>query len=102
MKRLLSIDGGGIRGVFSLKILAEMEQLLRQKTGNTNLLLCDHFHSIGGTGTGAIIAACLSWGMPVSRILELYLSFGSQMFLKRELSERHKTKFHERGLTEML
>ena len=80
MKRLLALDGGGIRGVFSLEILARIEQLLREKTGNANLVLADHFHYLGGTSTGAIIATCLSWGMSVAEVRDLYCNRAIEMF----------------------
>ena len=102
MKRLLSIDGGGIRGVFSLQILVEMERQLQEDREDPSYLLSDHFHYIGGTSTGAIVAACLSWGIPASEILDLYLELGSEMFRKRPVWQWHRAKFHPEGLTEML
>ena len=55
-KRILSLDGGGIRGALTLGYLKKLETLLREKEGNKNLLLCDYFDLIGGTSTGSIIA----------------------------------------------
>ncbi len=80
MKRILSLDGGGIRGVFSLELLLRMQQLLRQQYGSPELVLADHFDLFAGTSTGAIIATCLCWGMAVEEILELYVKFGNTMF----------------------
>src|SRR6266567_1337799 len=60
-RKLLALDGGGIRGVLSLEILAEIERTIAAKTGVTRL--GDYFDYIGGTSTGAIIAAGLSIGM---------------------------------------
>lgn len=59
--RMLALDGGGIRGLITLGILSEMEELIRQKTGQK---LCEYFDYIAGTSTGAIIAAGLSLGRP--------------------------------------
>jgi uncharacterized protein len=80
MKRILALDGGGIRGVFSLEVLLRIEGLLRDHFQNPKLVLADHFGFIAGTSTGAIIAAGLSWGMPVEEILDLYLRHGTTMF----------------------
>ncbi|MGA7157348.1 MAG: patatin-like phospholipase family protein [Acidobacteriaceae bacterium] len=80
MKRILALDGGGIRGVFSLEILLQMQTLLRQHYNNPKLVLADHFDLFAGTSTGAIIATCLCWGMTVEEILELYVKFGTTMF----------------------
>lgn len=80
MKRILSLDGGGIRGVFSLEILLRIEELLREHFGNPKLVLADHFDFFAGTSTGAIIATSLSWGMSVEDILQLYIKHGTTMF----------------------
>jgi hypothetical protein len=80
MKRILSLDGGGIRGVFSLEVLLAMQTLLREHYGKPDLVLADHFDFFSGTSTGAIIATCLCWGMSVERILDLYVDYGRTMF----------------------
>jgi uncharacterized protein len=80
MKRILSLDGGGIRGVFSLEILLRVEELLRIHFNNPKLVLADHFDFFAGTSTGAIIATSLSWGMQVEDILDLYIKHGTTMF----------------------
>lgn len=80
MKRILAIDGGGIRGIFSLQILRRLEWLLRQRAGSPTLVLGDVFDCFAGTSTGAIIATCLCWGMTVDSIEELYLSKSRALF----------------------
>jgi hypothetical protein len=85
MKRILSLDGGGIRGLFTLEVLARMEQILRAKTNNPALVLADYFHFIGGTSTGAIIAASLSWGLPVADIKKLYIDQCSAVFSRKQI-----------------
>jgi hypothetical protein len=101
MKRLLALDGGGIRGVFSLEILARIETLLRTKTGNPNLVLSDYFHYIGGTSTGAIIATCLSWGMSVTEVRDLYTKRAIEMFRLAPLYLRFWNKFEGEAITRM-
>jgi len=51
-KRILSLDGGGIRGFLTLQYLEAIEALLRQRTGRADLVLSDYFDLIGGTSTG--------------------------------------------------
>jgi hypothetical protein len=80
MKRILALDGGGIRGVFSLEILLHIQTLLREHYQDPGMVLADHFDLFAGTSTGAIIATCLCWGMTVEEILELYLKYGTTMF----------------------
>lgn len=101
--RLLSFDGGGIRGLFALQYAKRIETLLREKTGKADLVLADHFQYIGGTSTGAIIAAFLSWGLPVSEIEGLYRKNAIAMFTKSGLLRRFTShKFVAAGLTEFL
>lgn len=100
MKRILSLDGGGIRGVFSLEILLRIEALLREHLQAPRLVLADHFDFFAGTSTGAIIATGLCWGMTVEEILEFYVQHGTTMFqhvpwyrpLRRFLVSRYEAK----------
>jgi hypothetical protein len=80
-KRILALDGGGIRGVLTLEYLEIIEALLRQRQNDPNLLLCDYFDLIGGTSTGSIIAAGLACGMSVKEIKELYYGLGAKVFV---------------------
>ena len=106
MKRILSLDGGGIRGIFSLEILLHIEALLRGHFGAPEFVLADHFDFFAGTSTGAIIAACLSWGMPVEKILAMYEEHGKAMF--QPMSWRHPlrrlfvSRYDAKPLSDML
>ncbi len=80
MKKLLSIDGGGIRGIIPAMILAEIEQ-------RTNTRVAQMFDLIAGTSTGGIIALTLTRddgrGSPkhaAADLVELYLSRGQEIF----------------------
>src|SRR4051812_42388800 len=64
--RILSLDGGGAKGFYTIGVLAQVEAMLKGE------LLCDHFDLIFGTSTGAIIAALLSLGYKVGEIHDLY------------------------------
>ena len=82
-KRILALDGGGIRGALTLGFLKKMEELLRTQEGDPDLLLCDYFDLIGGTSTGSIIAAGLAIGMSVDEITEKYMVLGGKIFGKK-------------------
>ncbi|HRX11005.1 MAG TPA: patatin-like phospholipase family protein, partial [Draconibacterium sp.] len=79
-KRILSLDGGGIRGALTLGYLKKIETILRTKENDPELLLCDYFDLIGGTSTGSIIAAALAIGKSVDEIAELYMKLGGEIF----------------------
>jgi hypothetical protein len=80
-KRILALDGGGLRGILTLGYLEAVEQLLRQRHGNDpDFRLSNYFDLIAGTSTGAIIAACLALGMSVGEVLEKYQHLGRNVF----------------------
>ncbi len=80
-KRILALDGGGIRGILTLQILRRVESLLRDRSGRgADFRLCDYFDLIGGTSTGAIIAAGLAVGFSVDELEALYEDLGNSIF----------------------
>lgn len=85
-KRLLSVDGGGIRGILPLKILKEVEGIVLKYNPSCKCL-GDYFDFIAGTSTGSIIATGLAVGMKVDDLLELYTEHGNKIFHKIELTD---------------
>lgn len=71
--KILSIDGGGIKGLYSATVLAELEKAYGCR-------LCDYFDMICGTSTGGLIALGLSLGKPASALAELYEKSGRGIF----------------------
>ncbi len=82
-RKLLAIDGGGIRGVLSLQILAKIETLLQLESKRPDYRLVDYFDYVAGTSTGGIIAAGIALGMSVSEILKFYEDNGPVCSIKR-------------------
>ncbi len=88
-KRILSLDGGGVRGLFTLGVLAKLEDILGRRyeahyasLGKTraDFRLSHYFDLIGGTSTGGIIAAMLCLGMRVEAIRTAYLKMCPKIF----------------------
>ena len=73
--RILSIDGGGIRGIFPAALLAELER--RYLDGES---VAGYFDLITGTSTGGIIAIGLGAGLPAAKILQFYEQDGRDIF----------------------
>ena len=71
--RILSLDGGGIRGVFPAAFLARLEEHLEHPIGR-------YFDLIAGTSTGGIIAIGLGLGLSADDILKLYVEKGPAIF----------------------
>jgi patatin-like phospholipase/acyl hydrolase len=102
-KRLLALDGGGIRGALTLEILAALEEMLREETGaDESFVLGDWFDYIAGTSTGAIIAAGLSFGKSVQEINDLYETLGREMFRKQVLPRRFWYRYRADSLSSTL
>lgn len=102
-RRLLAIEGGGIRGLIALEILEEMERTLRTRLGaGPGFVLADWFHYIGGTSTGAIIATGLSLGMTAAQLRDFYHRQGRAMFGKARLLHRLRYRFESGPLAEAL
>ena len=80
-KKILSLDGGGIRGALTLGYLKKLEDILKEKfSDQPDFRLCDYFDLIGGTSTGSIIAASLAIGKTVDEITKLYMDLGGKIF----------------------
>jgi len=102
-RKILSLDGGGIRGIITLEILSKLEKDIRSELkAGEDFRLGDFFDYIGGTSTGAIIASGLSIGMSVDELLDFYSNKGKEMFDKRFLLTRWKTFYQDGALKKML
>lgn len=102
-KKLLALDGGGIRGVLALEVLAELETMLRRELeGDESFVLADYFDYIAGTSTGAIIAAGLSYGMTVAQLQTLYVEHGREMFDRAFITRRFRYQYDSTRLRGLL
>ncbi len=80
-KRILALDGGGIKGAFAAAFL----QTIEEETGQR---VVDHFDLIAGTSTGGIIALGLGLGMSAKEITQFYVNDGPQIFDQQTLNEK--------------
>ena len=103
-RKLLALDGGGIRGVMTLEVLDRIQSELQRKLGRgDDFVLADYFDYVAGTSTGAIIATCLSLGMRVEDVRSFYIDSGPAMFDKANLLRRYyRNKFQSEKLTQKL
>ncbi len=78
-RRILSLDGGGVRGAVTVAYLMRLEELLSERAGQP-VCLGDCFDLIGGTSTGAIIATAIAFGFPVAEIKDFYFHLAPRVF----------------------
>lgn len=101
-KRILALDGGGVRGIISIAFLERMEAELRAQPGKSDLVLADHFDLIGGTSVGSIIATMLVLGWPMEKIHKTFTDWCPDIFGKPRWLGLVRTKFRARALTRHL
>ena len=94
-RKMLALDGGGIRGVLTLSILKAIETQLQQP-------LWKYFDYIAGTSTGAIIAAGLARGMSVDELIDFYKKTGTAMFQRTRFLERLNSLYRDGPLQQQL
>jgi hypothetical protein len=82
-KRILALDGGGVKGLLTLGMLQSLEAELRTRSGDPNFRLCDYYDLIGGTSTGSIIASGLALGLSVDELIQQYLALAPAVFGRR-------------------
>src|SRR5262249_39138839 len=83
-KRVLSLDGGGVKGILTLGMLKVLERELRKRSLNSAFVLSDYYDLIGGTSTGAIIASGLALGLSVDSLIDMYLALGPDVFGRQQ------------------
>lgn len=83
--KILSLDGGGIRGVLSATLLKQVETILQDKKGKK---LHEYFDLIAGTSTGSILAAGIACQMEADELIQVYEKEGKNIFLESIHSQR--------------
>jgi hypothetical protein len=97
--QVLSLDGGGIRGIFSAALLAGLEKDLDRP-------IIDHFDLVVGTSTGGLVAAALGAGIAMDEIVDLYVSERTTIFpgprRLRAIRQLVRPKYRANGLHALL
>lgn len=101
-KRVLALDGGGVKGILMLGMLEVLEAELQKRARSAQFVLSDYFDLIGGTSTGAIVATALALGMPVSDIIHMYLEMGPKIFKKTNRRGYLVSRYDNRVLRKVL
>lgn len=101
--KILSIDGGGLRGIYSAHILERIEQ-------EFEINWSKHFSLLAGTSTGSIIASGLALGHPAEKIKKFYVDYGEKIFKSRLRSKfdilkiftsKYSSRFFQKKLNEV-
>ncbi len=102
-RKLLALDGGGIRGLISIEVLAEIERTLQGRLGRDDtFVLSDYFDYVSGTSTGVVVATCIAVGMRVDEIRAFYVDHGEQMFDEASLLRRWRSHYEDEQFAGLL
>lgn len=86
--KILSIDGGGIKGLYSAKVLDQLEQKVGSPIG-------EYFDLIAGTSTGGLLALAVSLRKPAAELVEFYKEKGPLIFSNKWLLSRQLRSFQQ-------
>lgn len=92
--KILSLDGGGVRGYLSAKILCNIEKLLNEED-SLNINIGQRFDLITGTSTGGIIALALAKGLSAKEIFELYENLIPKVFSTTHSKGLYSSKYSD-------
>ena len=80
-KRILALDGGGVKGIITIAFLEKIEEILKQRSGRgDDFRLCDYFDLVGGTSVGSLLATLIALGYSVSEIKSMFNAWTPQIF----------------------
>jgi len=101
-KRILALDGGGVRGAMTVAFLERIEALLCEHHGR-EVRLGDYFDLVGGTSTGAVIAGALALGYRTAQVKDFYLKLAPFAFKRQRWRiPVLQAKFDARGLRKQI
>ena len=96
--KILSLNGGGIRGLFTISVLAELEQIIEDKSQSTDVRIGNYFDLITGASIGGILALALAQGKSARELKEIFFDSGNYIFPKYRIFDT-KIKFIKRLIT---
>jgi patatin-like phospholipase/acyl hydrolase len=101
-RRILALDGGGIRCLIAIEVLAAMERQLAIRLDDPGFRLCRHFALVAGTSGGAIVATALALGISMQEIRNFVVGHARIMFRGARWFERFRSLYDKRELERSL
>lgn len=94
--RVLSVDGGGMRGYYSAAYLDHLALLAKERFGQSDFDFSKKFKLIVGTSTGAILGSGLLAGLTMQEVMSFYTNYGEKVFPKQLPSKKIGFLWHQR------
>ena len=80
-KRVLALDGGGVKGIITIAFLEKIEEILRERSGRgKDFRLCEYFDLVGGTSVGSLLATLIALGHSMAEIRTMFEDWTPQIF----------------------
>lgn len=98
--KILSLSGGGYRGLYTAEVLKELENHLKEK--NPDDCIGNYFDLITGTSIGGIIALALAYEIPAEDIAKIFDDKGKEIFTKQAIIGMFKAKYNSDILKDIL
>ena len=98
--KILSLSGGGYRGLYTAEVLKELENYLKDKSKNN--CIANYFNLITGTSIGGIIALALAYEIPAEEIAKIFDNKGQEIFKKQSCIGIFKAKYNSAILKNIL
>lgn len=98
--KILSLTGGGYRGLYTATVLEDIESHLKKK--NEDDCIANYFDLITGTSIGGIIALALAYEIPANEIAKIFDENGKKIFKKQALFGFFKAKYNSDTLKKIL
>ena len=77
--RILTLSGGGYRGLYTAKVLADLEEQTNQPIGR-------YFDLIAGTSIGGVVALAVAYEVPMKDVVDMFVQHGERIFTKQRFS----------------
>ncbi|PNH94718.1 CBASS cGAMP-activated phospholipase [Vibrio diazotrophicus] len=112
--RILSLNGGGVRGLFTISVLAELERILEESSSDKRIKIGDYFDLITGTSIGGLLALGLAEGKSARELKDVFYSKGDKIFpqykwfnnglktIKKAFGATYKTEPLKEAIVEMI
>ncbi|CAG9623585.1 CBASS cGAMP-activated phospholipase [Sutcliffiella rhizosphaerae] len=93
--KMLCVDGGGIRGVFAISILLEIEKDLK-------VPISEMVDLVAGTSTGSVIASAIAIRLPMDQVLAGYIKYGKKIFTRQAKVGLFKSIYSDKQLRKFI
>lgn len=98
--KILSLTGGGYRGLYTATVLEDIESHLKEK--NKDDCIANYFDLITGTSIGGIVALALAYEIPAKNIAKIFDEHGKKIFKKQSFWGIFKAKYNSDTLKTIL